>query len=396
MILPPYDEPDQHFWDKVVSWVSTAPPAPEEHPPLTYLLILLDRSGSMEALRDDTIGGFNAFLEQQKAAPGSATLTLTQFDTQNPYEIVYADQPLDAAPPLTRATFVPRGGTPLLDALGQSLLDLEQRQTNRPAEAHPASVIVAIITDGQENASRRFQKPQILAMIQEKQAIGWQFVFLSADLDAVREARHLGFREDTVMGFSEDARGMTEAWTTLSTSVTAFRTGDRSHLSLRRGPEPIDHQVFPSAEAALDAFYNASKPALRERQAALHLCYRNRLLTLGPSTVDFHIGRHPGNDLIIDAPLVSRRHLRLTGVDDQWVLRDSSTNGTHLLPEAGDRQKVHQQAVVVQGRGLMSLGQASFAENPDVIHYARVVADPVHDAGPANSQAPKTDPASAA
>src|ERR1043165_4100560 len=92
----------------------------------THLAVILDRTGSMESIRDDTIGGFNAFLNAQKDAPGQATLTLAQFDSQDPYEIVHHFKPLGEVPELTRETFVPRASTPLLDAIGRGINDLEK------------------------------------------------------------------------------------------------------------------------------------------------------------------------------------------------------------------------------------------------------------------------------
>src|SRR4030095_16541051 len=92
----------------------------------THISVILDRTGSMESIRDDTIGGFNAFLNARKAEPGSATLTLVQFDSQDPYEIVHQFKPLADVPELTRQTFVPRANTPLLDAIGRGVNDLEK------------------------------------------------------------------------------------------------------------------------------------------------------------------------------------------------------------------------------------------------------------------------------
>src|ERR1035438_2609360 len=91
----------------------------------THITVILDRTGSMESIRDDTIGGFNTFLEQQKAEPGMATLTLVQFDTQDPYEVIHRFKRIQEVPALTRETFVPRASTPLLDALGRGINDLE-------------------------------------------------------------------------------------------------------------------------------------------------------------------------------------------------------------------------------------------------------------------------------
>ena len=154
----------------------------------THITVILDRSGSMESIRDATIAGFNAFLEAQRSVPGKATLSLVQFDSQDAYEVVHRFRSIQEVPDLTRDTFVPRDGTPLLDALGRGINDLEQRLSALADVDRPARAIIAIITDGAENASREFTKAMIVDRIAAKRKDGWQFVFLSADLEAINEA----------------------------------------------------------------------------------------------------------------------------------------------------------------------------------------------------------------
>jgi len=197
----------------------------------THIAVLLDRTGSMEEIRDDTIGGFNAFLAQQQAVPGEATLTLVQFDSQDPYEIVHRFRALAAVPPLTRETFVPRASTPLLDAMGRAINDLEQSLAELPDAHKPEHVIMVIITDGQENASREFRKEQITQMIAAKQKAGWQFVFLSADLAALQDAVSSGMPAAQAMAFRKDAAGTAAAFSSVSESIAAFRQKSKSDLS---------------------------------------------------------------------------------------------------------------------------------------------------------------------
>lgn len=116
------------------------------------------------------------------------------------------------------------------------------------------------------------------------------------------------------------------------------------------------------------------------------------MLTLWPSAAVFHIGRHPGNDRVIDDPWVSRRHLQWAFVDPQWGLQDCSTHGTSLWPEEGDRPPVHHQAVIVRGRGLMALRQALSAENPDVIHYERGEAEADRGSNGDSATSPESEP----
>ena len=198
----------------------------------THIAVILDRTGSMESIRDDTIGGFNAFLNAQKAVPGLATLTLVQFDSQDPYEIVHHFKPLAEVPELTRETFVPRATTPLLDAMGRGINDLEKSLSDLAEEDRPVRVVMVIITDGQENASHEFRKDQIEKMIKEKQEKSdWQFVFLSADLAAIGDALAAGMPVAATLAHDKTSRGVSAAWASLSRSVGAYRAGQQKDVS---------------------------------------------------------------------------------------------------------------------------------------------------------------------
>ena len=191
----------------------------------TQITIILDRTGSMQAIRDDTIGGFNAFLAEQKAHPAPATLTLVRFDSQDPYEVIHDTKPLAEVPELTRETFVPRAMTPLLDALGRGINELEARLARMPTTERPARTVFVIVTDGHENASREFSRDQIRQMIRTRQdADGWQFVFLSADLDAIDEAVSLGMHRRSTLAFDKTPDGTRDAWRASSEVLSAYRT----------------------------------------------------------------------------------------------------------------------------------------------------------------------------
>jgi len=190
----------------------------------THIAVILDRTGSMESIRDDTIGGFNAFLDQQKKEPGLATLTLVQFDDQDPYEVLHKFKTLSKVPELTRETFVPRATTPLLDAMGRGINDLEKSLADMKEDERPSRVVMVIITDGQENASREFKKDQIEKMIKEKQdKSDWQFVFLSADLAAIGDAQASGVRGASMMAFDKTAMGTAAVWASASERISDYR-----------------------------------------------------------------------------------------------------------------------------------------------------------------------------
>lgn len=161
------------------------------NPNKTAIAVVLDRSGSMQSCRADTIGGFNAFLEEQKKLPGYATLSLIQFDDQ--YETVYRNRELKEVAPLNEHTYVPRGGTALHDAIGRTINDLGAQLALIPEVDRPGKVVVVIITDGEENQSKEFTGPKIKQMIEHQRSkYQWEFVYLGANQDAVTVGASMG------------------------------------------------------------------------------------------------------------------------------------------------------------------------------------------------------------
>jgi hypothetical protein len=158
------------------------------NPSLTHLYFLLDRSGSMQTIVDDTVGGFDAFIAEQRKAPGECRVTLAQFD--DAYEEVYADRPIADVPPLE---LQPRGTTALLDSIARLVIEAGKRLAALPEDQRPGTVIVGIMTDGMENASREWSHPQVKQLI-EKQTdqYQWQFLYLGADQDAIEVGMSIG------------------------------------------------------------------------------------------------------------------------------------------------------------------------------------------------------------
>jgi len=155
---------------------------------LTDITLVVDRSGSMEAICADAEGGINAFIERQAQEPGESVLTLVQFDTE--YEFVHRGVPIHTVP---RFELVPRGMTALLDAVGRAINETGERLARMPEEERPGLVIFVIMTDGLENSSVEFTKPQLKEMIQRQQnQYSWHFTFLGANQDAFAEAQSMG------------------------------------------------------------------------------------------------------------------------------------------------------------------------------------------------------------
>ncbi len=189
------------------------------------LICILDRSGSMAPLRDDAIGGFNTFLEAQKAVPGAARLTLVLFDHE--VQTPHARAPLADIPPLTAATFVPRGSTALYDAVGDALYRLHSRIAETPAQERPERVVVAILTDGQENASTRFSRTQLADAIAARRAEGWDFTFLAANQDAMLAAEAIGIAHEDSFAFDATPAGTFAAMSVMSADVSMKRMRPR-------------------------------------------------------------------------------------------------------------------------------------------------------------------------
>lgn len=189
---------------------------------LTEIVCIIDRSGSMESIRADAIGGFNAFLEEQQKLPGEAHLTLVLFDHE--YERLFEGLPLADVPPLSHTTYVPRGTTALLDAVGRTIDEVGARLAATPEAERPTKVLVCILTDGQENASRGYTRQRVREMIEhQQQKYSWEFQFLAANQDAFAEAGHLGIAPGDVATFVADSAGTLGAFATISQRVARTR-----------------------------------------------------------------------------------------------------------------------------------------------------------------------------
>lgn len=187
------------------------------------IAVVLDRSGSMQSIRDATIEGFNEFLQGQKAAPGEATLTLVQFDDH--YEVDHDAAPLAEVSPLNTKTYVPRGSTALLDAIGRTINTLGERLAAMSEHDRPARVLFAIITDGQENASREFTRAKVFEMItHQREKYAWEFMFLAANQDAIASGRDMGIDPAFAADFNANAGSSRKAFAMMSHKAAFSRS----------------------------------------------------------------------------------------------------------------------------------------------------------------------------
>lgn len=174
---------------------------------LTDITLVLDRSGSMQSVRDATIEAFNGFITSQRTGAGAARVTMIQFDDQ--YEVLYRDQPIAQAPLLTDKTFLPRGSTALLDAMGRAMIETGVRLRETPEAERPGTVLFVTLTDGEENSSHSFNSTRINSMIAEQRdKYAWQFVFLAANQDAIATAAQLGIGRDQALTMAASPAGM--------------------------------------------------------------------------------------------------------------------------------------------------------------------------------------------
>jgi hypothetical protein len=200
----------------------------------TRLALILDRSGSMASIEEATVAGVNKFIEEQKRVPGTATLKLVQFD--DVYEEVF-DTPIAEAPELTlsktpkpgQRTYEPRGSTALLDAIGRTVTELGTALAAMPEEERPCKVIVIIMTDGLENASKVFTAPQVFDLIvQQRDIYKWDFVYLGANQDAIATAAKMGIAAASAMPYAANRTATTNAVNATSAAVRRSRSSGQN------------------------------------------------------------------------------------------------------------------------------------------------------------------------
>lgn len=187
----------------------------------TEIVFVIDKSGSMSHLAGDTIGGFNGFIESQKAIDGKATLTTVLFDTS--WKILHDGVDLHEVKSMTNSDYVAGGGTAMLDAIGEIINRVQDRHDELSKEK-PEEVLFVITTDGEENSSRKFTKSQIEKMIKHQtNGHGWKFMFLGANMDAVKEAESIGISKNYATGYTYTAQGVNTVYDTMSCVTSSLR-----------------------------------------------------------------------------------------------------------------------------------------------------------------------------
>lgn len=189
---------------------------------LTEIVFILDRSGSMAGLEDDTIGGFNAMIQKQKRESGEAFVSTILFDNYS--EVVHDRMDIQKVQPMTRKEYYVRGCTALLDAVGKAIHHIGNVHKYAREEDRPEKTLFVITTDGMENASREYTYDRVRKMIEyEKEKYGWEFLFLGANIDAAKEAARFGISEDRAANYHADRMGTTVIYEAVSEAVCNVR-----------------------------------------------------------------------------------------------------------------------------------------------------------------------------
>ena len=192
---------------------------------LTEIVFILDKSGSMSGLEDDTIGGYNSFLEKQKKEEGEAVISTVLFSTDN--TVVHNRVDIKKVEKLTDKDYQVGGCTALLDAVGSSICHIVKVHKAMKEEERPEKTIFVITTDGQENSSEEFTYQNLKSLIEkETDKYGWEFIFLGANIDAVKEGAKFGIKRDHASNYTCDSVGTRMHFDCVCQSISGMRKGN--------------------------------------------------------------------------------------------------------------------------------------------------------------------------
>lgn len=206
---------------------------------LCEMIFILDRSGSMRPLTDDTIGGFNSMIDNQKSVDGEAYVTTVLFDDK--YEILHDHININEIKEITNEEYYARGCTSLLDAMGRTIDNIGERLSVTPEEERPEKVIIVIVTDGYENSSTDYSREKVKEMVEHQQnKYFWTFMFLGANMDAIGEAGGLGIKGSHARTYTNSKAGLSSVYDALDSSICAQRCADYTVMCSASVDEMID------------------------------------------------------------------------------------------------------------------------------------------------------------
>ena len=189
---------------------------------LTEIIFILDRSGSMQGLEKDTIGGFNSLIEKQKKIEGDALITTVLFANES--KVIHDRIDVKDVKPMTENNYITGGCTALLDAIGNAIHHISNIHKYARKEDVPEHTLFVITTDGMENASRTYTYPKVKKLIEnQKEKHGWEFMFLGANIDAVNVASYMGIDENRAVNFNCDSEGTDLNYEVLNDAIGVLR-----------------------------------------------------------------------------------------------------------------------------------------------------------------------------
>ena len=202
---------------------------------ITEIVFILDRSGSMGGLEEDTIGGFNSMIKKQKKEDGKCYVTTVLFDSV--VETIHDRVDLEKIGEMTDKDYFVRGSTALLDAIGKTVKHIGNIHKYAREEDVPAHTIFVITTDGMENSSREYSSDKVKKMIEKKKEKGWEFIFLGANIDAVETARSFGIAKENAVNYHSDAKGTALNYECVGMAIQSVRRKGKMDCAWR---EAID------------------------------------------------------------------------------------------------------------------------------------------------------------
>ena len=189
---------------------------------LTELVFILDRSGSMAGLENDTIGGFNSMIEKQKQESGEAFVSTILFDHHR--DVIHDRVDIQEVKPMTRDDYYVRGSTALLDAVGKAIHHIGNVHKYAREEDRPEKTLFVITTDGMENSSKEYSYQRLKSKIErQKEKYGWEFIFLGANIDAVSVANKFGVDRSRAVTYECDSAGTALNYKMMSKMVSCAR-----------------------------------------------------------------------------------------------------------------------------------------------------------------------------
>ena len=188
---------------------------------LTELVFILDRSGSMSGLENDTIGGFNSFIEKQKEVEGECIVSTVLFN--NVSKVIHDRVSIKVVDKMTRNDYVASGSTALIDAMGDAIHHIKNVHKYIREEDVPEHTMFVIITDGEENASHRYSSDEVKKMVSLQKEKGWEFIFLGANIDAVETAKNYGIDRSRSSNFLNDEKGIEKNYSVLAKMTSSLR-----------------------------------------------------------------------------------------------------------------------------------------------------------------------------